>query len=195
MWAGVDVGGRRKGFHVAAVDERKLVAWPVRLPEPPDVADWLSSKKARLVAVDSPLSAAPHGLRSREAERELVLAEVCNIRYTPDEAGLGANPSYRGWVDRGFELYRDLCAAGLEAFDCFPTASWTVWAGRKGNRTRAAWTRAALAGRGLKRVPSRLGQDDRDSIAAALIAQAHAHGETETFGDIVVPALEFGGIA
>ena len=183
-----------KAFHVAAVHQRKLAAGPDRLAEPPDVADWLSTRKVRLVVVDSPLSAAPRGLRSREAERKLVLAKVCNVRYTPDEAGLGANPSYYEWVNQGFELYRELCAAGLEAIECFPTASWTAWAGRKGNRPRAAWTRAALAERGFEGVPSRLGQDDRDAIAAALTGQAHARGETETFGEIVVPALGSGGM-
>jgi len=187
VWAGVDVGGRRKGFHVAVVDERRLIAGPTRVAEPAEVAELLRSRRAVLVAVDSPLSAAPHGLRSREAERKLVLAKVCGIRYTPDEAGLGANPSYYEWITRGFELYRELRAAGLETIECYPTASWTRWSGLKGNRTRAAWTRAALADRGLDDLPARLGQDDRDAIAAALTARAHARGETEAFGEIVVP--------
>jgi predicted nuclease with RNAse H fold len=188
-WAGVDVGGRRKGFHVAVVDERRLIAGPVRLPEATDVAGWLASRRPRLVAVDSPVAPAPRGLRSREAERNLVLARVCGIRYTPDEAGLAENPAFYEWITHGLQLYRELGAAGLDTIECFPTASWTRWAGRRGNRTRASWTRAALAERDLQDVPSRLGQDDRDAIAAALTARAHARNETERFGEIIVPSL------
>jgi hypothetical protein len=39
----------------------------------------------------------------------------------------------------------------------------------------------------LGRAPARLNQDERDAIAAALTARAHERGETERFGDIVVP--------
>ena len=40
-WAGVDVGGRRKGFDVAVVDAERILAGPSRLPNVASVAHFL----------------------------------------------------------------------------------------------------------------------------------------------------------
>ena len=72
--------------------------------------------------------------------------------------------------------------------EVFPTASWTQWADRRGNRSRAAWSGAALGSLGLERVPRRrLSQDARDAIAAAVTARAFTHGRVQCFDEIVVP--------
>jgi predicted nuclease with RNAse H fold len=186
LWAGVDVGGRRKGFHVALVGDRQLVDLRP-FADLAELAGWLRQEGASLVAVDSPISPAPDGERSRAGERALVAAGVCSIRYTPDRRGLSSNPTYYEWIEQGFRLYDELHRIGLEAIECFPTASWTRWAGPRGQARRAAWTRAALASQGVPGVPALLSQDHRDAIAAALTARAHDAGTTERFGDIVVP--------
>ena len=54
VWAGVDVGGRRKGFHAAVVDDRQLVAGPAALPDAAAVTVWLMQWQPLIVAVDSP---------------------------------------------------------------------------------------------------------------------------------------------
>lgn len=180
MWAGVDVGGRRKGFHVAAVDRDGLVLGPVRAATPAEVVELVHS--AELVAVDSPRSAAPDGSRSRPCERHLARA-VCGIRYTPERALLDGNPYY-AWILHGLELYAALEAADIPAIECFPTASFTQWAGPRGRRTRAAWTREALG----FAVPH--GQDGRDAVAAALTARSAALGPVDEFGEIVVPRAQ-----
>ena len=185
-WAGVDVGGRRKGFHVAVIDSVG-VELEASLRTPREVASWLAEAGPCLVAVDSPLSPAPPGESSRAGERELVQAPVCHLRYTPDRAGLSENPRYYEWIEHGFELYAALAEAGLAAVECFPTASWTRWFGPRGEARRAAWTDSALRSLSLARVRARLNQDERDAIAAALTARAHHRGQTERFGDIVVP--------
>jgi hypothetical protein len=92
--------------------------------------------------VDSPFSPAPKGQKSRAAERALVVAGVCHLRYTPDRAGLTKNPRYYEWGEHGFELYATLAEAGLPAVECFPTASWTRWCGAR------ASARPAQAGGG-----------------------------------------------
>lgn len=178
-WAGVDVGGRRKGFHAVVVDGERLVAGPARLGNARTAVAWLAAHDPRLVAVDSPCAPAPRGLRSRPCERALARA-VCGIRYTPDRDRLAGNPYYE-WILNGFELYAALAGAGIQAVECFPTASFTRWAGARGERTRAEWTRAAL---GLRVAH---GQDGRDAVAAALTARSAALGAVEEFGDIVVP--------
>ncbi len=185
VWAGVDVGGRRKGFHAALIDSQSLLAGPMRLASVAEVVAWLLSRAPRLVAVDSPRSAAPNGCLSRPEERQLA-REVCGIRYTPARALLETNAYYE-WILHGFELYRGLENAALPAIECFPTASWTRWAGRRGAKTRASWSREALAGLGLAGVPTRTSQDARDAVAAAVTARCHDLGSTRSFVQIVVP--------
>ena len=185
---GVDVGGRRKGFHVAVVEgDRRLLAGPRQLLTPADVVDWLLGHRPVMVAVDSPCRLAPDGARSRPDERRFA-REVLSLRYTPDRAALAASPAYYEWITHGLELYVALDAAGLSAVECFPTACWTIWSGPRGRESRARWSARALAARRLTRVPEHLGQDGRDAIAAALTALAYHRGRARRIGDIVVPA-------
>ena len=184
MWAGVDVGGSRKGFHVAIVRDRALGEL-ARAKRVDDVASWLEDRRPRVVAVDSPLALAPDGAASRACERRLASA-ICGIRYTPERSRLAGNGYYE-WIERGLELHEALRPGPWTVIECFPTASWTRWAGPKASQSRAAWSRAALARLGIADVPPRLGQDGRDAIAAALTARAYERGETESFDEIVVP--------
>ncbi len=186
IWAGVDVGGRRKGFHAAVVDERRLLGGPVRLTTLDGVVTWLTERTPALVAVDSPRGPAPDGLRSRPEERALAAA-ICGIRYTPAADRLAGNPYYE-WIRHGLQLYEALDAAGVPAIECFPTASWTRWFGRRGATGRARWSADALAAVGVAGLPRRLGQDGRDAIGAALTARCRDLGRWEAFGPIVVPA-------
>jgi predicted nuclease with RNAse H fold len=184
VWAGVDVGGRRKGFDVAVVDRERLVALE-RLPSAAAVVGWLEGVRPNVVAVDSPCSPAPPGDKSREGERALARS-ICGIRYTPDRDGLTDNPTYYEWIEHGLELYSSL-EPEFCVIECFPTASWTRWHGRRGSSRRAAWTRLALASLALGGLPKRTNQDVRDAIAAALTARAYDDGQTESFGELVVP--------
>jgi predicted nuclease with RNAse H fold len=174
-WAGVDVGGRRKGFHVAVVT-RQGVAQLTRCATPVDVVRALPSVRA--VAIDSPRGLAATGQTFRPCERELARV-VCGIRWTPDR--IDGNRYYE-WIAHGLELYALL----PDAVECFPTASWTRWAGpRRG--TRVAWSAAVLLLLGLSGVPRGIGQDFRDAIAAAVTARLYDEGRTDSFGPIVVP--------
>jgi predicted nuclease with RNAse H fold len=187
VWAGVDVGARRKGFHGALVDRRGVVAGPLALSRPDDVVTWLSDHRPRVVAVDSPCRLAPDGARSRPDERRFA-REVLSLRYTPDRAALAASPRYYEWITHGLELYAALTRAGLTAIECFPTAAWTIWAGPRGREPRARWTARGLLALGLQGVPARLSQDGRDAIAAALVAFDYDRGRARSIGDIVIPA-------
>jgi predicted nuclease with RNAse H fold len=184
----VDVGGPRKGFDVALVDAVRLTRLE-RFGEAGEAAAWLARHRAQLVGIDSPRHPAPPGERSRPDERELAAA-VCGIRFTPDEASLRAphRSGYYDWILNGLALYAALEEAGLHAIECFPTATWTRLHRPRGAQSRAAWSREALEGAGLRGVPPRLSQDARDAIGAALTARLHAEGRTELCGEIVVPA-------
>jgi predicted nuclease with RNAse H fold len=186
---GVDVGGRRKGFHGCALRGERIVAGPERLIDVASAVDWIAAHAPAVVALDSPRTCAPPGERSRPDERELNRA-VCGIRWTPERSQLAGNPYYE-WVEHGLELYAALAVAGIgpdRAVETFPTAAWTIWAGPRGERPRSEWSAAALEGLGLAGIPDRhLTQDDRDAIAAALVARLYGEGRVREFGEIVVP--------
>src|SRR5207244_2611819 len=95
-WAGVDVGARRKGFHLAVVDTDGLCAGPTTCRTAVECVEWLRVQVVDVVAVDSPIATAPDGHSSRAEERELA-RNVCGIRYTPDRRALAANPRYYEW--------------------------------------------------------------------------------------------------
>lgn len=190
LWAGVDVGGRRKGFHVALVDGRRLAAGPRQLLTPHEVARWLADASPRLVGVDAPKVLGDDQVRF-ESERRLA-REVCRLRYTPTREALLRQrmtraPKYYEWIEHGLELYAALAKAGLDAIEVFPTAAWTRWAGARNGVPRAQWSARALRGLRLRGVPAVLGQDGRDAIGAAMTAWACDRGHVERFGDIVVP--------
>ncbi len=186
---GVDVGGHRKGFDVALLDDRRLVHHQARCSVA-GVVDLARRLGAEIVGIDSPDRCAPDGEASRAGERALNRA-VCSIRFTPDERTVQGGGSYYEWIRHGLELYGALGRAlpHVPCHEVFPTASWTIWGGPRGSTSRAAWSRGTLAGIGLRGVPARTSQDLRDAIAAALTAAEHRAGRTLAYGGIIVPRV------
>jgi predicted nuclease with RNAse H fold len=183
-WAGVDVGGKRKGFDVAVIDDYQVLALRNR-QGCQQVVDLVTAYQPALVAIDSPRSYAPEGQTAREGELQLARS-ICAIRWTPDARRVRESPYY-AWILEGLALFDALSGSDVEAIEVFPTASWTRWHGKRGPQTRAAWTRQGLAASGLDDVPARTNQDQRDAIAAAMTARQHTLAKTEMIGDIVVP--------
>ena len=188
VWMGVDVGGKRKGFDVAVVDDRRVLALLGHLVCQ-QVVDMVRETRPAVVAIDSPRSCAPDGQTARVAERQLARS-VCGIRWTPDERHVHAS-AYYAWIVEGLTLFGALAAGSAEVIEVFPTASWTRWHGVRSRQTRAAWTRQGLAALGLAGVPARTNQDQRDALAAAVTARQRSLGMTETMGGIVVPAARW----
>ena len=185
VWVGVDVGAKRKGFDVAVIDDRRVLALQGHLTCR-QVVDIVMANRPAVVAIDSPRSCAPDGHTARDSELRLAKS-ICGIRWTPDAEHVQAS-AYYAWILEGRALFDALAARGVEVIEVFPTASWTRWHGKRGPRTRAAWTRPGLAALGLDCVPARTNQDQRDALAAAMTAHQHSLARTETMGDIVVPA-------
>jgi predicted nuclease with RNAse H fold len=184
-WLGVDVGGKRKGFDIAVIDDRRLLALAGGL-DVDGVVAFVAAHQPALIGIDSPRRCAPDGRRARDDERMLA-REVCGIRWTPDAAAVRSS-AYFAWILCGLELFEAVSALTVEAIEVFPTASWTRWHGPRGQHTRAQWSRAGLAAMFLDGLPTRTNQDQRDAIAAAVTARQHSRGETESIGEIVVPA-------
>jgi predicted nuclease with RNAse H fold len=183
-WLGVDVGGERKGFDAALLDERELIALASGLTVD-GVLELAATRAPLLAGVDSPCGWAADGETARHGELLLNRA-VCGIRWTPD-ARTGARGAYYAWIRHGLAVFAGLEGLGVPAVEVFPTASWTRWGGPRAGRSRADWSRAVLASITLGGVPSRTNQDQRDAIAAALTARQHWLGRSECFGEIVVP--------
>jgi len=185
---GVDVGGKRKGFDVAVIDDRRVLALQGHMACQ-QVVDRVLENRPAVVAIDSPRSCAPDGHTARVGELQLAKS-ICGIRWTPDERHVHAS-AYYAWIVEGLTLFGALAASGGEVIEVFPTASWTRWHGTRDSQTRAAWTRQGLAALGLAGVPARTNQDQRDALAAAMTARQHSLALTETMGDIVVPAARW----
>lgn len=187
---GIDVGGRRKLHHVAVLVGSDVVHTAAGLDAAAVIAE-AADVGARLVAVDAPARPAPDGERSRPDERAFARAGICGIRFTPDSDTMAGNPYY-DWVEQGLAVHTALRAAGVAAVECFPTAAWTRWYGPRENRPRGAWSTRALAAliqAGLGGCPQRMGQDQRDAIAAAVLARQAllTPDSIEWFGEIAVP--------
>jgi predicted nuclease with RNAse H fold len=181
---GVDVGGKRKAFDVALLEDRRLVGIR-RQQSVDDIVAWVESAGPTVVAIDSPRSCAAPGQTHRPEENALRDA-VCGIRWTPPSSELERNPYYE-WIVEGLRLYGALEHQSVEVIECFPTASWTRWLGPRDGRRRSAWTREGLVTLGLEDVPTRSNQDVRDAIAAALTAWHYEARRFEAFGEIIVP--------
>ncbi len=185
MWLGVDVGGERKRFDAALIDsDLGLVVLQDRLDVAAVVA-LIEEHKPKVVAIDSPRTAAPDGEHLRDCEL-LLNSSVCGIRWTPDATTLGSSPYY-GWILRGLDLFQVVeITPNVEVIEVFPTASWTRWFGRRVG-SRARWTRQCLVHLPLSGIPARTNQDQRDAIAAAMTARQFSRQECDSFGEIVVP--------
>jgi predicted nuclease with RNAse H fold len=183
-WIGVDVGGKRKRFDVAVIDELRLVALVGGLGLEA-VVELVDAERPVVVGIDSPRCCAATGRTVRDGER-LLARTICGIRWTPDKATINGNPYY-AWIIEGLELFEALADRRVELIEVFPTASWTRWFGSRGARSRADWTQQGVACLGLGGIPTRTNQDQRDAIAAAVTARQHGQGLAEAIGEIVVP--------
>jgi predicted nuclease with RNAse H fold len=119
-WIGVDVGGARKGFDVAVVDERQVLTLRGRL-NCQQIADLVMTCRPAVVAIDCPCSCAPEGHSWRAGERQLA-RQVCGIRWTPDLEHVCGSPYY-AWMLEGLALFGALADYDAEVIEVFPTAS------------------------------------------------------------------------
>lgn len=173
-WAGVDVGGTRKGFDLAVLDAALRVQL-FRSCDVDELIELIADAAPMAIGIDAPRNWADPGERSRRAEREFMRLGLCGIRFSPDEATARArHDAYFEWIWNGLELWTALGPAATDVVEVFPTASWTAWFGPRGDRRRARWTRDAiddLGGHGVTGLEAVRNQDQRDAVAAALTAR------------------------
>ncbi len=178
---GVDVGGARKGFHLAMLGGSDLYIEAEDLLSPEDLLkaiDSMGIKSGQIgaIGIDSPQNWAPGKEKSRPCEREYRKLGLSGIYFTPNEEHAKGN-SFYDWVRNGLGLYALLEKEGIKkAIEVFPTGSWSRWCGsRKKNVSRAAWTKRGIetlvAEHSIDIHGKVSNQDKRDAIAAAVTAQ------------------------
>lgn len=138
--AGIDVGGKRKGFHAVALRGKNFLE-KITDTDPAVIVAWCLEQKATVVAVDAPCGWSKAG-SSRQAERELFLFdEKIHCFATPTRAHAEANTKgFYDWVFNGEKLYQQLQkryplfngkrAKGLVCIETFPHAAACALAGQ-----------------------------------------------------------------
>lgn len=202
--AGIDVGGRTKGFHVVAMRGDEILRPERRLLEALEVAAWCRAQAVRVIGIDAPCRWREGGM-ARAAERALARARIGSF-LTPTRASAEvARKDFYGWMFQGEALYAALAAthplldagtdvsAGCFCFETFPHAIACTLAGRilKASDKRAD-RQGVLQDAGID-VGRGAGIDWIDAALCALVARRLADGAPCTrFGDaatgwIVVP--------
>ena len=104
---GIDVGGRRKGFHAVALTGGAYAA-RLATSEVQELAHWCRSViGADRIAIDAPCRWSSDG-RARPCERELNAAGIRCFASPSREAALSHPSNYYGWMLQGEALYREL---------------------------------------------------------------------------------------
>lgn len=104
--AGVDVGGKSKGFPAVVLRGSEVVG-VFRSSDPLAVADWCRGLGAQVVGVDAPCGWSKDG-HSRPAERELMGHKIWCFSTPKRETAVCHPRNYYGWMLAGEELYRQL---------------------------------------------------------------------------------------
>lgn len=205
---GIDVGGKRKGFHAVAL-EAGLYLGQKKTSDISELVAWcVQSINARVIAVDAPCRWSVDG-RARPAERELMQKGIFCFSSTTRARALVHRTDNFGWMLRGEELYRALdathpvcsglpCANQRYSFETFPHA--VTWHLREGNANakRKRIERSELLRAAGIQLPVPSGIDTVDAALCALTAHLIATGaQSLWFGDahtghIVVPLSTVG---
>jgi predicted nuclease with RNAse H fold len=201
--AGIDVGGRVKGYHVVMLRaghyEDQFTSTDAAA-----VALWCRQKLVQVIAVDAPCRWT-EGAGGRPAERALLKAGV-RCFFTPERAVAVQHPrDYYGWMLCGEKLFTELershsllqslpLKPGQQVcFETFPHAIACALTGRALLAKEKRKDRAELLLQHGIHLPERVSQDFLDAALCALAAESVArngscslYGEQST-GYLVVP--------
>jgi predicted nuclease with RNAse H fold len=202
---GIDVGGRRKGFHAVALEDGRYRD-RLATTEVSELATWgVKTLRATVIAVDAPCRWSPDG-RMRPCECELIKQGIFCFA-TPTLKQAENHPSdYYGWMLRGAALVQALelshplltslsCTDQHSCFETFPHAiTWHLRGGDAQAHQKRPQRQALLQQAGINITPL----TSIDLIDAALcaltahhLASSHpcrAYGEPSS-GLIVVPEV------
>jgi len=202
--AGVDVGGKRKGFHAVAL-RGSVYLDQMKSPDAAQVAAWCRNIGAQFIGVDAPCRWSGTG-RARIAERALMAKKIWCFS-TPTHAIALAHPKkHYDWMlaraalfdflETHYPLFngRAIDQAEPACFETFPHAVTCAMRGEIVSAKNKRKDRATLLeaeGIKLSRRPS---MDMIDAAICALVAAKFTSNSTNYYGDaesgfIVTPDL------
>jgi 8-oxo-dGTP diphosphatase/2-hydroxy-dATP diphosphatase len=117
-FAGIDVGGLKKGYHLCLMSDHGSILDLVRLKTPESVSRYLKERDPSCIAIDGPAASVRTGVQTREAEQQLHRLGY-RIQWTPRKEGRAQE-----WMQQSAELWsvlrRDF--PQIPIAETFPTA-------------------------------------------------------------------------
>ena len=191
VFVGIDVGGVRKGYHLAVLTPDHIVS-NESLLHVEAVVNRCRELAPTAIGVDAPCGWSADG-RSREAERALAQRSI--RAYATPRRDLANLDGFHAWMRQGEALFAALqshfplwshaakAPIGSFCFETFPHAVTCALHGRiVRGKDKAIDRPALLAAAGITLSPT-ASQDDVDAALCALTAQKAAAGDFETYGN------------
>jgi (2Fe-2S) ferredoxin/predicted nuclease with RNAse H fold len=193
-YLGIDVGGARKGYHLAILSPDNRVSVE-RIPTAAAVAARCLALAPAAIAIDAPCGWAAGESRSREAERALARRGI-RAYATPARhlAQLGPR-GFHAWMLQGESLFAALRPhyplwtdpatppTGPCCFETFPHAITCALRGEIVIGKNKAADRPALLAAHHIQLPPGSPQDDIDAALCALAARYIAAGDADSYGN------------
>jgi predicted nuclease with RNAse H fold len=200
--AGIDVGGRAKGFHAVALRGGAYLN-QIASCNVTEVTDWCRQINARLIAVDAPCRWSDTG-RARSAERELMAEKIWCFSTPSREAAEKHPKDHFGWMINGAALYADLETSHVLfddksqrtaqpiCFETFPQAIACALAGKIVSAKKKRRLRRYILSCANVDTSKFTNIDQIDAALCAFTAYQFALGNYKCYGDatsgcIVVP--------
>ena len=188
--AGIDVGGKRKGFHAVALRGKRIVG-TLATCSATDAVAWCRRHAASVVAIDAPSQWSVTG-RSRPCERDLArLGMRC---FSTPSREVGEDHPFYGWMMNGATLFQlmtryyrlyDGRSASLDpvCFETFPHAIACSLAGRTLSAKQKRVERRRLLEEAGFVTGDLTSLDDVDAALCAVAAQQFIAGRFNAYGE------------
>jgi predicted nuclease with RNAse H fold len=190
--AGVDVGGRRKGFHAVALDSDGSITGRRASCDPEEIVAWCAELGTRLVAVDAPCAWSTDG-RSRPAEAALKKVRIQCFSTPTREAALAHATDHFGWMLNGERLFQALApsfpltfAAAVSepgSIETFPQAVACALAGQRVSAKQKGTVRRDLLRRQGLDLSLLTNIDFVDAALCAVAASYVLRGNARSYGE------------
>lgn len=199
--AGIDVGGRTKGFHGVALRSGAYLD-QIASRDAAEVADWCRQINAQIIGIDAPCRWSSTG-HARTVECELMRNKIWCFSTPSREVAQKHPTDHFRWMLNGADLYADLetthalfdksqHTSPQVCFETFPQAIACALAGEIVSAKQKRRIRRRLLNRANIDTSKLTNIDQIDAALCALTAHDFALGNYKCYGDatsglIVVP--------
>jgi predicted nuclease with RNAse H fold len=207
--AGIDVGGKKKGFHAVALRDGAYLG-QLTSCDPKVIADWCRKIGARLIGIDAPCRWSTTG-RARPAEQELMAEGIWCFATPSRKAADARTDGYYAWMMNGAKLFRHLETShplfdgdsrkrsATACFETFPQAIACALAGKIVPAKKKRVDRRNILKLAGIEIAALSNIDTVDAALCALTAHYFALGRVKMYGEaktglIVAPNFAIKGL-